>query len=121
MAPKNWYSRRYSPVLSVDAELKVLNHIGGRFPVPRQRETIRQDIIAEIERQASEAWGLGSARVSWDYMTVGIPAPESLGETRSSYARRHRQLDGDMLADPVGSSSNTGHSHHSTGRKRRRG
>jgi ribonuclease Z len=29
--------------------------------------------MREIERQASEAWGMGNAQAAWDFMRVVIP------------------------------------------------
>ncbi|KAJ3770998.1 beta-lactamase-like protein [Lentinula raphanica] len=60
------------------AQKLVLNHIGGRFPTPIASEgaritNIRSNVITEIERQANEAWGMGTARVAWDYMRVAVP------------------------------------------------
>lgn len=31
--------------------------------------------MREIERQASEAWGMGQACAAWDYMNIIIPVP----------------------------------------------
>ena len=31
--------------------------------------------MREIERQASQAWGLGHARAAFDFLTVIVPAP----------------------------------------------
>jgi ribonuclease Z len=64
---------------TIGAQKLVLNHIGGRFPAPHPNEShrlkgIRANVIAEIERQASEAWGMGTARAAWDFMRVAIPA-----------------------------------------------
>lgn len=64
----------------VGAQKLVLNHIGGRFPAPshRDRDATRSNVIQEIERQASVAWGTGqTARVAWDYMSVGLPATDA--------------------------------------------
>ncbi|KAE9406479.1 hypothetical protein BT96DRAFT_934211 [Gymnopus androsaceus JB14] len=66
---------------TIGAQKLVLNHIGGRqvlFPAPNHNEGfrlkgIRANVIAEIERQATEAWGMGTARAAWDYMRVAIP------------------------------------------------
>ncbi|KIK63869.1 hypothetical protein GYMLUDRAFT_222288 [Collybiopsis luxurians FD-317 M1] len=65
----------------IGAKKLVLNHIGGRFPAPDSNTSyrvqgIRANVLAEIERQASEAWGMGSARVAWDFMRVSVPALE---------------------------------------------
>ncbi|THU99365.1 hypothetical protein K435DRAFT_777033 [Dendrothele bispora CBS 962.96] len=73
---------------TIGAQKLVLNHIGGRFPAPgpNDRNPIRGNVIAEIERQASEAWGMGTARAAWDFMRVAIPVPteEVVDETESS-------------------------------------
>ncbi|KAF9066856.1 beta-lactamase-like protein [Rhodocollybia butyracea] len=66
---------------TIGARKLVLNHIGGRFPAPNPNEGyrlkgVRTNVIAEIERQATEAWGMGNARAAWDFMRVGIPAAE---------------------------------------------
>jgi len=66
---------------NIGARKLVLNHIGGRFPAPNPNEGyrlngIRANVIAEIERQATETWGMGKARVAWDFMRVGVPAAE---------------------------------------------
>lgn len=48
-----------------------------RFPAPKQRKNpqdARFAVIAEIERQASEAWGDGKAVVAHDFMRFSIPA-----------------------------------------------
>ncbi|KII88763.1 hypothetical protein PLICRDRAFT_110762 [Plicaturopsis crispa FD-325 SS-3] len=60
----------------VGAARLVLNHIGGRFPAPRNDRGIgalRTGVMREIERQASEAWGMGRAEAAWDFMQVVIP------------------------------------------------
>jgi len=62
----------------VGAERLVLNHIGNRFPAPRQLKNerdVRFAVIDEISRQASEAWGMGHAQVAHDFMRVNIPTP----------------------------------------------
>ncbi|KAJ7596693.1 beta-lactamase-like protein [Mycena floridula] len=61
----------------IGAQKLVLNHLGGRFPAPgpRDRDPIRANVIREIERQASEAWGMGQAKAAWDHFCVAIPAP----------------------------------------------
>jgi len=48
-----------------------------RFPAPKQlknSQDTRFAVIAEIERQASEAWGGGKAVVAHDFMRMAIPA-----------------------------------------------
>ncbi|KAJ4488240.1 beta-lactamase-like protein [Lentinula aciculospora] len=67
---------------TIGAQKLVLNHIGGRFPAPNPSEgyrlkSIRSNVIAEIERQASEVWGMGMARAAWDFMRVAVPIPAS--------------------------------------------
>lgn len=61
----------------IGAQKLVLNHIGSRFPAPyfnprQKKESIRTTIIREIERQASEAWGLGNAEAAVDFMRVNV-------------------------------------------------
>lgn len=55
----------------------VLNHIGSRFPAPyynprQKKESIRTTVMREIERQASEAWGMGTAEAAVDFMRVNV-------------------------------------------------
>lgn len=48
-----------------------------RFPAPKQlknHQDTRFVVIAEIERQASEAWGGGKAVVAYDFMRISVPA-----------------------------------------------
>ncbi|KAJ3877494.1 hypothetical protein F5051DRAFT_5852 [Lentinula edodes] len=64
---------------TIGAQKLVLNHLGGRFPLPNPNEgyrvkSVRSNVIAEIERQATEAWGMGTARAAWDFMRVAIPS-----------------------------------------------
>ncbi|KAF7295133.1 Protein kinase domain-containing protein [Mycena indigotica] len=62
---------------AVGAERLVLNHIGGRFPVPRHDRDPRLHIIRELERQATESWGSGQrAMVAWDFCRVTLHHPE---------------------------------------------
>ncbi|KAG0705215.1 beta-lactamase-like protein [Suillus ampliporus] len=61
----------------IGAQRVVLNHIGSRFPAPKQLKNPQDSrfaVIAEIERQASEAWGDGKATVAHDFMRISIPA-----------------------------------------------
>ncbi|KAF8803569.1 hypothetical protein BYT27DRAFT_7195411 [Phlegmacium glaucopus] len=59
----------------IDARQLVLNHIGGRFPAPRNpADLARNSIIRDIEKKASEAWGPGkSAIVASDFVQVHVP------------------------------------------------
>ncbi|KAJ4480486.1 beta-lactamase-like protein [Lentinula edodes] len=57
---------------TVGAQKLVLNHLGGRQA--SQLKSVRSNVIAEIERQATEAWGMGTARAAWDFMRVAIPS-----------------------------------------------
>ncbi|KAF8168730.1 beta-lactamase-like protein [Pholiota molesta] len=52
----------------------VLNHIGGRFPAPRNpKDYGRHKIMQDIERKASIAWDSGKqARAAWDFLRVHI-------------------------------------------------
>ncbi|KAJ7684918.1 beta-lactamase-like protein [Mycena polygramma] len=62
---------------TIGTEKLVLNHIGGRFPAPRHDRDARSNVMREIERQATEAWGSGRyAIAAWDFMRVAVPAPE---------------------------------------------
>ncbi|KAG2066097.1 hypothetical protein BDR04DRAFT_1107206 [Suillus decipiens] len=61
----------------IGAQKVVLNHIGSRFPTPKQPKNphdSRFAVIAEIERQASEAWGGGKAVVAYDFMRISVAA-----------------------------------------------
>ncbi|KAJ3504876.1 hypothetical protein NLJ89_g7713 [Agrocybe chaxingu] len=53
----------------------VLNHIGGRFPAPRNpRDAPRQKIMRDIENNAARAWGSGRrVTAAYDYMRVHVP------------------------------------------------
>ncbi|KAF9050723.1 Metallo-hydrolase/oxidoreductase [Hymenopellis radicata] len=62
----------------VGAKRLILNHIGSRFTLPSSDQServfqIRQAVMLEIERQASEAWGMGRAKTARDFMRVDIP------------------------------------------------
>ncbi|KAJ6547316.1 beta-lactamase-like protein [Mycena capillaripes] len=64
---------------TIGAEKLVLNHIGGRFPAPRHDRDVRSNVMREIERQATEAWGSGRyALAAWDFMRVAVPVPDTL-------------------------------------------
>jgi len=61
------------------AKQLVLNHIGSRFPAPqnanrRRLKDTRVAVMQEVERQASEAWGMGTAQAAVDYMRVEVNA-----------------------------------------------
>lgn len=76
----------------VGARQLVLNHIGARFPAPqdhrRSQITQRVAVMQEIERQASEAWGMGRAQVAVDFMKVEVNALEyNDGHQRREYYR----------------------------------
>ncbi|EEB92712.1 hypothetical protein MPER_08739, partial [Moniliophthora perniciosa FA553] len=60
---------------AVGAQQLVLNHIGSRFPYPSPTDTkgIRANVLKEMERQASVAWGMGNAHAAFDFMRVSIP------------------------------------------------
>lgn len=82
---------------TIRAEKLVLNHIGGRFviippfnvyflnscshrfPAPykysRNSSDTRATVLQEIERQASQAWGMGKAQAAIDFMWVDLPHP----------------------------------------------
>ncbi|KAG7092228.1 hypothetical protein E1B28_008594 [Marasmius oreades] len=61
----------------VGTQQLVLNHIGSRFPTPSPTDTkgIRANVLQEMERQASVAWGMGNAHVAFDFMRVNVPLP----------------------------------------------
>ncbi|EAU88134.1 hypothetical protein CC1G_03806 [Coprinopsis cinerea okayama7 len=46
----------------VKAAHLVLNHIGSRFPAPRNPWDARATVMQEFERQATEAWGVNSKK-----------------------------------------------------------
>lgn len=47
-----------------------------RFPVPGSHGHRQANVLNEIERQASEAWGSGiRAQAAYDYLNVEIPVP----------------------------------------------
>lgn len=50
------------------------------------------NVMQEIERQASEAWGMGPARAAWDFMTVGVPAPDAFVQSyQEQQGYQHQQ------------------------------
>ncbi|KAH7915975.1 beta-lactamase-like protein [Hygrophoropsis aurantiaca] len=60
----------------IGAQMLVLNHIGTRFSapyIPPRKNDIRVAIIKEIERQATEAWGMGRAQAAVDYKRIIVP------------------------------------------------
>ncbi|EPQ60770.1 hypothetical protein GLOTRDRAFT_68700 [Gloeophyllum trabeum ATCC 11539] len=63
----------------IGAKRLVLNHLGARFPAPLMNNgpRIRGAVLREMERQASEAWGGGTARAALDFTKITIP-PERL-------------------------------------------
>ncbi|KAF5376535.1 hypothetical protein D9757_008283 [Collybiopsis confluens] len=83
---------------AIGAKNLVLNHIGGRFPAPDANTSyrlkgVRANVITEIERQASEAWGMGTARAAWDFMHVTIPALESSPQDVNAHELSDLQAD----------------------------
>ena len=63
----------------VGAQQLVLNHIGSRFPAVqnsngKRTRDLRVAVMKEVERQASEAWGMGNARAAVDFMKVWVHA-----------------------------------------------
>ncbi|KLO16259.1 hypothetical protein SCHPADRAFT_823476 [Schizopora paradoxa] len=62
---------------SIRARRLVLNHFSGKFPAPVYKNDRRKLVMAEIERQASQAWGHGKAVAAYDFMQVVVPAPSS--------------------------------------------
>ncbi|KAL0947202.1 hypothetical protein HGRIS_013319 [Hohenbuehelia grisea] len=80
----------------ISAERLVLNHIGGRFPSPRQSgDNRRRAIIREIEQQATKAWGTSGRRAiaAFDYMTVVIPFHEPETGRDRERSQRYRGQD----------------------------
>ncbi|CAE6440872.1 unnamed protein product [Rhizoctonia solani] len=69
---------------AIGAKRLVLNHLGSKFAPPptnsEQPESSetdkRSEIILEIERQASIAWGDGAAIVAYDLLSINVPAHE---------------------------------------------
>ncbi|KDQ63695.1 hypothetical protein JAAARDRAFT_120521 [Jaapia argillacea MUCL 33604] len=65
----------------VGAKKLVLNHLGARFPAPlvSNNPRLRNNILKEMERQATEAWGRvpSQACAAIDFMRVIIP-PEKV-------------------------------------------
>lgn len=62
---------------SSSCPLPALLLIYRRFPAPKQLKNphdSRFAVIAEIERQASEAWGGGKAIIAYDFMRISIAA-----------------------------------------------
>jgi len=64
---------------SIRARRLVLNHFSGKFPAPAYKNDRRRLVMAEIERQASQAWGQGKAVAAHDFMRIVIPASSSSG------------------------------------------
>ncbi|KAF9036768.1 beta-lactamase-like protein [Panaeolus papilionaceus] len=63
----------------VGTGMMVMNHIGSRFPAPRHaRDHWRNSIMGDIEKKATEAWGVPGkrARAAWDFMQVEVPIPK---------------------------------------------
>lgn len=78
----------------IGAEHLVMNHIGSRFPAaPKGNargyiQRIRQDVVAEIERQATEAWASGRLAIAaYDYLRIDLPPyRESYSNTEETMA-----------------------------------
>ena len=49
--------------------------------------------MSEIERQASEAWGMGSAIASFDYLRIEIPSKLETQQTAESHRHRAATFD----------------------------
>lgn len=105
----------------VGAKQLVLNHIGSRFPLPgpgmgaRLRQ-VRADVISEIERQASEAWGVPGAKAAHDFMRVDIPTGIEEAEPSYDWQNRHRPRNEDDAPNVWNSRQRgrgRGQSHHS--------
>lgn len=65
---------------SISAKALILNHISVKYPAPvdpgelgHKEEDPRRDVVTEIARLASEAWGGGEAVVARDFMEVNVP------------------------------------------------
>ncbi|KAI6038978.1 beta-lactamase-like protein [Pisolithus marmoratus] len=89
----------------VGAERLILNHIGSRFPAPRQYQgegDVRFSVIDEISRQASEAWGMGRAEVAFDYMRVTIPEPRPVFDMNVVIPRETQIMQGEHMEQEWG-------------------
>lgn len=73
-----WISFNFSNVIFTPAFCLAAHFLTyRRFPTPKQLKNphdSRFAVIAEIERQASEAWGGGEAIVAYDFMHISIAA-----------------------------------------------
>ena len=65
---------------SISAKSLILNHISVKYPAPVEvgeigykEEDSRRDVVLEIARLASEAWGGGKAIVARDFLEVNVP------------------------------------------------
>ncbi|KAH9483778.1 Zinc phosphodiesterase ELAC protein 1 [Psilocybe cubensis] len=74
----------------VGAQKLVLNHIGARFPAPRNNlDHDRKRIIRDITKKASMAWGPNKAAVAAvDFLRVEVPIDPSLKDTRNQPTTR---------------------------------
>lgn len=55
-----------------------------RFPAPAYKNDRRRFVMAEIERQASQAWGHGKAIAAYDFMQIVVPALPTPSSSRTS-------------------------------------
>lgn len=65
---------------SISAKSLILNHISVKYPAPIEPGELgyrevdsRREVVEEIARLASEAWGGGKAIVARDFLEVNIP------------------------------------------------
>lgn len=77
-----------------------------RFPAPHEneRDQTKKNVILEIERQASEAWGAGRADAAYDFMRIEIPggAWQREGVAKADrHALTARQTDKDRCGEAV--------------------
>jgi len=64
----------------INAKRLYMNHFSAKFPPPgpvnrdrpQNQRDLRSAVLMEIERQASEAWGMGRAVCAWDLLKVDV-------------------------------------------------
>ncbi|KAH8111177.1 beta-lactamase-like protein [Phellopilus nigrolimitatus] len=96
---------------SINAQKLILNHFSGKFPAPSpNRHDRRRAVMSEIERQASETWGMGHAIAAYDYLRVDIPGENILSESLSRFREPYMgpsDLPGPPLSQHIPSSRHT--------------
>lgn len=82
-----------NPVRSVSSYL----FIHSRFPAPAYARDRRHLVMAEIERQASQSWGMGKAIAALDFMKIDIPVrmPDAAGTSNGSVSNTKNLYDED--------------------------